>query len=370
MKITRQSLVLLALLTAAAAAGWGQVTLTLPEITDDTLREDTNKAVSKYQTTVNDIVKQYTNQPKLARGVANAGSASVHLGAQRSWIDYRKWAVTLGGGLGASLPGLELAALTGAASTLARDKDIYAGAAVQVGGTLGLSLGVFRENLDKWYVALKFGMLNLPRNSILKGLRLSVNSFSIGALVNYHIIDTFNIPSGVLRWRGLSLGSGLIYQSSKVSYDLNLTLSPRSFRSKKGETYRLYFDPKLTLMAQSNSLVIPLEVNTGLRILWLLDISFGAGIDISMGSSSVGLNIDSPLKLTDSRGNRPAEVQGDGTVNVNAGTTGKGPTVFRPRLSSAVGLNLGPLKLEVPVMLYFEPGGNTLTAGLNLGILW
>ena len=165
MEIIRQSLVLLALLTVTAAAGWGQVTLTsvrpappravtaaagwgqvtltLPEITDVTLREDTNKAVSKYQSTVNDIVKQYTNQPKLARGVANAGSASVHLGAQRSWIDYRKWAVTLGGGLGASLPGLEPAALTGAASILARDKDIYAGAAVQVGGYLGPVAGGF-----------------------------------------------------------------------------------------------------------------------------------------------------------------------------------------------------------------------------------
>lgn len=367
MKIPYKSLLPFVFLTAAAALGWGQVTLMLPEITDTDLRNDANRVINEYQTRVNNTVKEYTNQPKLVQALANAGSATVHAGAQRSWIDYRKWSVTLGAGLGASLPALDIASISTAASTLVRDKDIYFGAGAQVGGTLGLSLGVFREDLDRWYVALKFGIFDLPRDLLLRGL--SFNTLNVGALVSYHIIDTFNIPSGVLRWRGLSLGSGLIYQSNKVSYDLNFNLSPLRFYSG-GKSYELFIDPKLTVMARSNSLVIPLEVNTGLRILWLLDISFGVGIDVSMGSSSVGLSIGTPLKLTDSKGNRPAGVLGDGAVGVSAGTQGRGPTVFRPRLSSAVGLNLGPLKLEVPVMLYLEPGGSTLLAGVNIAVLW
>jgi hypothetical protein len=35
-----------------------------------------------------------------------------------------------------------------------------------------------------------------------------------------------------------------------------------------------------------------------------------------------------------------------------------------------VGLNLGPVKLDVPMMLYFDSEGNSAMVGVNLGIVW
>jgi hypothetical protein len=51
-------------------------------------------------------------------------------------------------------------------------------------------------------------------------------------------------------------------------------------------------------------------------------------------------------------------------------STSEGPQFLRPRLTGGVGLNLGPVKLDVPMMLYFDSEGNSAMVGVNLGIVW
>ena len=368
--MTRRILAFITALLVSGAAVWGQVTITPPTIANDPL--GVNKviatAVEEMQKKVNAEIERYTSQPRLARAVANTGAATAHIGSQRTYLDYRTFAAVFGFGTTISAPGLTTGVVQKAQTTLQNEGDLYAMLAIQPAASLGIRLGVFSDKLDRWYVSAKFGMLKLSEEQLRAfAPGLSYDSLTVGALVNYQLLGTRRLPLGFLRWRGLSLGSGLVYQQNTATFRLKFGDVNQSFNFG-GSTRRVTLKPEISAIAASNSVVIPLEANTGVRILWLLDLSLGAGVDLTFGGSKVDLKIGSPVKL-DSRLGALGRIT-DGSVAVSAGSKDQRPTILRPRLSAAVAFNLGPVKLDVPAMLYFEPDGNTAVFGINLGLVW
>jgi hypothetical protein len=59
----------------------------------------------------------------------------------------------------------------------------------------------------------------------------------------------------------------------------------------------------------------------------------------------------------------------DGEAALTSSTTAE-PSFFRPRVTAAASVNLGPLKVSVPVAYYFDADTLGLSAGVNVGILW
>lgn len=365
--MNRKTLLFIATILLIASVAWGQVTIVPPTVSGtgaDTAANDSLRIASgNLEDDINAQIAGYLNQPLLAQAIGNAGAASVHVGSQRSYIDYRGFAAVVGGGFAFSASSFSPSIADDAITTLEQDGDLYAAVAVQPSASLGFPLGFISDDL---YVNFKVGAISLDET--LLGDGISYSAFNIGALVNYQLLETRQLPLGFLRWRGLSLGSGIIYQQNELTFDLAFGAVSQAVDSDGDSTddTTITVDPVLSAVASSNSVVIPLEANTGLRILWLIDVAVGAGVDVSFGGSEVDLQINGPVTIV-----APAAgTATDGSVNVGTGTSGDGPDIIRPRVMGSVGVNLGPVKVGVPAMLYFDEDGNTGLIGLNVGIVW
>ena len=362
-------IVLLLLLTTATA--WGQVTIVAPTVsganTDfvEALQDEINNAIDILETDVISEIEQYFDLPLLAQGVADSGAAASHIGTQRSFIDYQRFAIVVGGGLAASLYTTDPDIITDLADEIEQG-DVYAGAAIQ---PIVVSFG-FRPRFisDRLYTNVKLGYADVGDGDIADGV--AFNSLSLGLLANYRLIETRSLGAGVLRWRGISLGSGVVYQRNELEIDLDFGEVDEPIDVDAGGVERsliMTLDPVLTAKVTSDSIVVPLEVTTGLRIAWLLDLNVGAGIDLSFGNSEITLGINSPVILDGDTSD--IEVT-PGSIAVNEGTKGDGPEFVRPRLTAGVGLNLGPVKVDFPLMYYFDKEGNSFMAGVNVGLVF
>lgn len=371
--------VILAVLVPWTVAAQDYVDITAPTvvpgstgyglIAEALLNSGLEVATALLETQINTELIPYIGQDLLASGFANAGATAAHVGTQRAFNDYKHFALTVGTGVALSAPTSDPALIDDAVLNIENDGDLYFGLATQpVAAALGINLGRFVNNL---YGTIKVGYASIPSGMIAD--EFSFESMTAGFMLDYQLLETRRLPLGFLRWRGLTLGSGLIYQSNEAVFEIDFPIDPVTqpidLSGAGGPTFdaELEVAPTLTLAATSDSWSVPIEATTGLRILWFFDLNIGAGVDLAFGSSAVDLDITSPVVVTDSSG---AFDFVDGSVAVDAGTGGDGPQFVRPRLTGGVGLNLGPVKLDVPVMYYFDEDGNSALVGINVGIVW
>ncbi len=332
----------------------------------------------------NDDLQRFSSLPQLALAAANAGSAASHLGTQRAFSDFRAFALIVGTGGAIATPGIDLSAIEGAVADLENEGDIYFGAAIQ---PITASLGV---NLSRWIprtrVNAKLGYANIAEGDLTDEISFSALSVGIGA--DYQLLKSRSLPLGFVRWRGLTLGSGFMYQRNETN--LTVEVTEQAFRqeltygdagiddpailagltaSENAILATLEVSPRLTAAIESKTYTIPLEVTTGLRVLWLLDVNLGAGVDLVFGESEMVFGADASVDVT-------PDPQADDYVSATPGSVGFGvtntesPQFFRPRVTGGVGLNLGPIKLDVPLMLYFDQDGNTVMGGVNVGLVF
>ncbi len=347
--------------------------------------DNTMSTIAELETQLNsdEDIQRFASLPELATAAAHAGAAAAHLGTQRAFSDYRILAVVVGAGVGVSVPGLDPLAFQTAVADLETEGDIYVGASIQ---PIVASIGF---NLSRWIpktrVDAKVGLADIAQGTVSTGIAYS--SLSVGMNLNYQLLASRQAPLGVLRWRGLTLATGLLFQRSRT--DLTVTIQDEDFsqpitygdlgfspaalaalgRSADDSFLDLVVSPTITAVVESRTYSIPFEVTTGLRIFWLLDINLGAGVDLVFGRSRLEFGTDVGLDADPDPAFDDAVVIVPGSVAFNITNTAS-PRLLRPRLTSGIGFNIGPAKLDIPVMLFFEPDGNTVMAGVNLGIVW
>ncbi len=370
--MTKRLTAVAVLVVMAAAGAWAQVTINPPVVTsapDGLDPEDFNNALASVratlETSIDGAISQYFNLPLFAQGIADSGATSTHIGTQRAFIDYTRFAVVVGTGFSTSLPSADLQLLESAVSQLEAG-DLYFGAGFQpVVASIGFRPRFISERL---YMNAKLGYSDVSDIPGSEGF--SYNALSVGLLANYRLIESRSLPLGFVRWRGVTVGSGVTYQRNELKVDLDFDIDPVPLSETDGDPLENYFvtlAPVLTTIATSDSVVVPLEVTTGLRLLWFFDFNIGAGVDLSFGTSDVSLAINSPVTL---EGDTDDFEVTPGSANVNAGTSGDGPAFVRPRLTGGFGLNFGPVKVDVPLMYYFDQDGNSFMAGVNVGIVF
>lgn len=332
---------------------------------------------------------QYADLSMLARAIANAGSAASHLGTQRAFSDFRIFALSIGSGAALTVPDIDPSYLETLQEDVESSGDIYVGAAIQ---PITAALGV---NLSRWIprtrADVKLGYANLADGTIGDGVSFSALSVGVGA--NYQILQSRQLPLGFIRWRGVSLASGLMFQRNET--DISVSINDQALTQELyagtfvnetdptdnnlGEFYTendtdreliatLLVEPSVNVAAESTTYTIPLEATTGLRLLWLLDVNVGAGVDLVFGNSEVVFGADAALKV-DAESGEYVESTSPGSVGFGVTNT-ESPQFFRPRVTGGVGLNLGPIKLDVPLMLYFDEDGNTVMGGVNVGLVF
>lgn len=333
----------------------------------------------------NEDLAKFTDQDDLTRGFANAGATAAHLGTQRSFIDYRRFALVVGTGAAFVAPGSDLGAALDAAEGIEEDGDIYVGAAFQ---PISASLGI---NLSRWVDGMranvKVGYASISAGSISD--EISFESLSVGVGVSYQLLQPRSLPLGLIRWRGVSFATGFNFQRNTTEIEFTaagddfeageaLTLGDIGFTdgdltgtgyTETTELGTLTMTPTLLASIESRTYAIPLEVNTGIRFLYLLEFNVGAGVDLTMGSSEVAVGSKTEVGF---KKNPDLEDQIDftpGSANVGIKTTND-PQLVRPRITAGFGINLGPIKLDVPLMYYFDSDGPGAMVGVNVGIVW
>ena len=298
-------------------------------------------------------LSKYKDQKDLTFGFQNSGIYASQVATQNGYQGYDLFAVTVGTMYGVQLPSAQPGEMMSAFDDLKKKGDIYAGAAWQL---WALQVGINSDFLlDGLYLGLKFGYTDISYD------KYAFKTVVAGALANYQLIKAEDLGLGMILWRGISVGSGLVYEKNDTSYDLKLTKINQDITATDGQ---VIIDPSIRLGVNSYAVSIPVEISTAVRILYFLNLSAGLGLDLYAGSSSI--NIDG-LGDTTVTGTPGASIQEQGKVFVNGGTDGDKPAYGRGRVMLGLGLGAGPVFIDVPLTYYLTSGFNV---GVSLTVLW
>ncbi|RKX26811.1 MAG: hypothetical protein DRP47_07635, partial [Candidatus Zixiibacteriota bacterium] len=293
----------------------------------------------------------------------NANAYSSQVATFQGFQNYSRIAVTSGVMIGVQTPSTDSDYYNNFEDNIKDDGDLFAG--VGAGASffnIGINAKFIRPGL---YLNLKFGSLSLDPTDETK-----VSNTIIGAGVNYTLMKP---KSGfcLFKWRGLSVGSGLIYHDSKVSYELELDKITEDFQvNTSGYDIEgsVVIDPSVLLDLKVKTLTVPFDITTSAQALWLFNFTLGAGLDLNFGKTDILLTSNG--SVTAEELNDPYNVINSitpGTVLVDGSTKDVSPSFARLRLMTGVGFNFGPAKIDIPIIYYFKSGASVgITAGVIL----
>ena len=316
----------------------------------------------------NTELAKYKDQEDLATGFANANMYSTSAATQQGYPNYSLFAVTTGVMVGVQAPTTNIDYYTSGKieDDIKAKGDLYAGVAGSVAVNVGINIGFLVPGL---YVNGKFGKFDSAW--VYDNDDFSFNTFIAGVGVQYSLFDA--IGTGLLRWRGLMIGSGLVYQSTKVAYKVELDPKYENFNNT---TYNVsgvvVVDPSFKVTLDMYTLSVPLELTTAVQFLWLFNLTLGAGVDVVTGNADLVLKaaadatVDN-LKLNSSSIPKDQYQVTPGNLTIDGSTLGKKPSLARARVMTGVGFNLGPVKIDVPIIYYFDSGA---AVGVTAGIVW
>lgn len=364
MNIRKLAIPVLGLVLTIAVQGTGNAAVTIkggmPLVYDSggTLFPDSNlnTAWTDMQTKIHEKLDKYTNQYDLSRGIANSGVYSTQVATQSGYTGYDKYFVTIGSQVGAQSPSVNPGEIKGSFGDLRDRGDLYAGAAWQI---WAMQVGIRADFLlDDLFMGLKFGYASVPYKDY------KFRDVTAGLVANYILIGEAYKAKGSFVWRGLSIGSGLVFMKNDMDYNFKVATITQDITSGTLSGSQLTYTPEVTIKAESYAVSIPVELTTAIRLLWCVNLSLGAGMDISMGKSDIDLAIKGKSDLKNLPSGYTSLPQ---DVLIDGGTNGKGPYVARPRLMTGFGFEIGPVVLDFPMAWYFKSG---FTAGVTLGFRW
>ena len=281
---------------------------------------------------------------KLTGAFADAATYSNSAATQRGYGNYDIFAFTLGAMVGAQLPGNDQNALENISTDLEKNGDAEIGINMQVAGQLGINCSSL---IDGLYLGVRYG--SIKRNQDFDDEEYDFDAFAFGIVANYRLFEASDIGFGVIKWRGISLGSGLMYQRTRNEFGIsgNQLVNVGSY----------YVNPDLTFSLKTTTFSVPLEMTTAIRLLWAVNFHVGVGADLQLVSKSeLALKSD-------------ALVTGGGTARVSASEkmTEHG-SIFKPKFMCGFGIGIADIFiLDVPITYYVGDGVNI---GFSMGTVW
>ncbi|MEO6097759.1 MAG: hypothetical protein ABIW76_19740 [Fibrobacteria bacterium] len=327
-------------------------------------------------------LKGFKEQKDLAQGFANANAYSVNSATLQGFQNYSLFAVATGLMVGVQAPTTSFSYYSKIADDIQKKGDLYAGLGV---GFSYLNVGV----------NAKFLMPGLYLNAKYGGFSRDVEDFSMdfqvmGVGVNYRLLEPKSLV-GLVKWRGVSVGSGFYMQSNKVNKRIEPdTITTQAHfraavlssatdpadRAQKGlildemgyteanPDADVKLSPAFDMGIDVSTITIPIDAVTAVSVLFgMFNITAGMGVDLNFGSSEIVLeggsdaNIGSHNEQTEFK---PARV----TVE---GSSENGPSFARLRAMTGLGLGLGPVKFDIPLIYYFNSG---IAFGLTAAVVW
>lgn len=362
------------LILAVSASAFSQsisITGTAPTVQGNpgNINDELNSAFSNLKSELNSIFGSINAMPQnLIQAFGNAAVYASHGATQRGYGGYKNFAVTFGPSVGIQLPVSPfdmMDYITGdPLGKLYNDGDITFGISPQViNAQIGFKTSFLLKDL---YFGLRVGYVPKELGNILGGLAggfagglsLSFDNLLIGITANYQLVESVDIIKGLITWRGINIGSGFIFQNTRLSMAYPLEIDPvTSGRAT------LTVDPRLLFNMNITTFTVPVEIMTAINLLFI-NIPLGVGVDFANGLSDISIGMESGIDVA------VTGVSGTinpGRLNVNAG--GKGtPSFTNFKLMSGIGFKIGSLVLDIPITWYFLDNG--VSFGVTLGLVW
>jgi hypothetical protein len=140
----------------------------------------------------------------------------------------------------------------------------------------------------------------------------------------------------LIRFNGFRITSGLTYSSFDATYrtPFNLTQS--------GGGVDMVWNSNVDIGVTSTVVSLTNQVTTGVRLLWVLNVFTGLGVDLNFGSSKLTGGSTGPVV-----GTQGASTVFTGTATVDGASNGTSPNLFQLRYLAGASLPLGPFDLFV-----------------------
>ncbi len=352
-------IILMALLFIGSAGVFAaDVTATAPTLTyNSTPVAGIDALLTPLITQAETDLSKFDNMDKAAEAFGNAASYAADGANQRGLMGYKFLTIAVGTMVGFQAPGSSLDAIGDYVSQLESEGDTYFGAGLQA---LTLSVGLNSSFLlDGLFLSAKVGKFSVDTDDI------KYDSFNFGLLANYQLVDPFSI--GVIKWRGLQVGSGFIYYNSTADMTIDVPEQKSSITIVNPGDATLVLDPTLNAEITSSGLKMPIDILSGIRLLWIANLNFGLGADLNLASSSeIALSADGNTYITNINPALPGTVETTpGSVKV-AIDEGSGSVDFiKLRAMFGLGFALGPLKIDIPFTYYFDGTGFANNIGIT-----
>lgn len=307
----------------------------------------------------NVINENWDGQGELAKGLGNATAYSSNAAPFDGYHGYDLFGIIFGLQVSAQFPG-SIAGITpedikAAGQDIQEDGDVYAGVGASGAVNAGLNLGFLVKGL---YANVKFGKMSYKIKSDEWDARGDTMTFGLG--VNYQFLRVRSLL-GLLTWRGLSFGTGFIYNSNKLDMTVN-HISNLEISKDIGNGYSIVMDPNLELGYEATTYVIPLEVHTAVKVL-VLNVNAGAGADLIFGGTDITIKNTNPVYF-DYAGTR---IDTDSNITIDASTPETSPSHFRPKLMTGVGITVLGVHINTNLTWYINDG---ISAGISAGFVW
>jgi len=305
-------------------------------------------------TEINDKIK---SQDSLAKGMANASAYASQAATLQGYQGYDIFAVMGGGMLGVQLPTFSMSEIMKVPDKMSEDMDVYAGVAMGAAVNVGINAGYF--GLKPLHRDLYFNIKFMKYDQSISDVEASMTTFGLQAA--WQVVG-FKGFGGLLRWRGVSVGTGFMLNKNNVSMTLAEGLPAV-------ETDYLRMEPALTVGINSNAYSIPFEATTSVQLLYLLNLNLGLGMDFNFGHGDVVINSPANVYTKEQALGNGTTIPEEqvGTLTVDASTLDKSPSSVRMRIMTGVGFNFGPLKIDIPLTWYLSSG---LSVGVTGGVVW
>ena len=302
------------------------------------------------ESTFNTSIASSANQESFleAVGNANAGSSRSFLapGVQTS---SDKILLGLGGSMALAL---------GSGSSLSSGISVPANQLppIGVGAKTGVTVMIPAKNIhvawpvDASRLAIGASFYSMDLSSLV-GNGISLQSMQASLGFGYQMYSPKDWTP-LIRFNGFRISSGLSYSTFDATYrtPFNLTQS--------GGGVDMTWNSNVDIGVTSTVFSLTNQVTTGVRLLWVLNVFTGLGVDLNFGSSKLTGGSTGPVV-----GTQGASTVFTGTATVDGASNGTSPNLIQLRYLAGVTLPLGPFELFAQ--------GQVSTAsvyGLNFGM--
>lgn len=288
-------------------------------------------------------------------------------------VDYttNPHAVVFGASVGAALD-IGNMTLSEAQDALKKSGSFSAiGAGYQFAVMGGLNLGVFKRlpafgpiDIKRMTVYVHGGGFNFT--DLIKQDGLTAKSSQFGFHAKYKIIEPKSLGFGTLNWGGLDFVTGMTVASNTVTYQK--AFDEQSTGSGTITDPQIKIKPAGSVTINNGAVAVPFEIATSIRLLYVLSLFGGAGIDLNFGKTSVDMAVSS-TSITSVVAGVPNTVNGSLKINASDSSNGRFSDL---RFFVGTAVNLIPLKNTNVLSLYAQAnistgGGYGIVAGVRAG---